>query len=50
MIPSGRAKMGDRQYNIDINMNPKTVADFNQIPVKFTRDTPGAARPGRACQ
>ena len=23
-----------------MNMNPKTVADFNQIPVKFTRDTP----------
>ena len=40
VIPSGQAKMGDRQYNIDINMNPKTVADFNQIPVKFTRDTP----------
>ena len=40
VIPSGRAKMGDRQYNIDINMSPRTVADFNQIPVKFTRDTP----------
>src|SRR5271169_5604809 len=40
VIPSGQAKMGNRQYNIDINMNPKTVADFNQIPVKFTRDTP----------
>jgi CzcA family heavy metal efflux pump len=40
VIPSGQAKMGDRQYNIDINMSPKTVADFNQIPVKFTRDTP----------
>ena len=40
VIPSGQAKMGDRQYNIDINMSPKTVAEFNQIPVKFTRDTP----------
>ncbi len=40
VIPSGQAKMGDRQYDIDVNMNPKTVADFNQIPVKFTRDTP----------
>src|SRR5277367_1071779 len=40
VVPSGQAKMGDRQYNIDINMSPKTVADFNQIPVKFTRDTP----------
>src|SRR6202046_3313159 len=40
VIPSGQAKMGDRQYNIDINMSPKTVAEFNQIPLKFTRDTP----------
>src|ERR1700720_1392186 len=40
VIASGQAKMGDRQYNIDINMSPETVADFNQIPVKFTRDTP----------
>src|SRR6202167_3172773 len=40
VIPSGQAKMGDRQYNIDINMSPKTVAEFNQIPVKFRRDTP----------
>jgi CzcA family heavy metal efflux pump len=40
VIPSGQAKMGDRQYNVDINMNPTTVADFNQIPVKFAHDTP----------
>ncbi len=40
MIPAGQAKMGDRQYNVDINMNPKTVADFNQIPMKFAHDTP----------
>src|SRR5215831_4997522 len=25
VIPSGQAKMGDRQYNVDINMNPATV-------------------------
>ena len=39
VIPSGQAKMGDRQYNVDINMNPTTVADFNQIPLKYARDT-----------
>jgi CzcA family heavy metal efflux pump len=39
VIPSGQSKMGDRQYNVDINMNPTTVADFNQIPLKYTRDT-----------
>ena len=40
VILSGQAKMGGRQYNVDINMNPTTVADFNQIPVKFAHDTP----------
>jgi multidrug efflux pump subunit AcrB len=24
VIPSGQAKMGDRQYNVDINMNPRS--------------------------
>jgi multidrug efflux pump subunit AcrB len=38
VIPSGQAKIGDRQYNVDINMNPTTVGDFNQIPLKYTRD------------
>jgi multidrug efflux pump subunit AcrB len=40
VIPSGQAKMGDRQYNINININPSTVADFDRIPVKFAHDTP----------
>lgn len=40
VIPSGQAKMGDRQYNVDINMSPTAVADFNQIPLKYVRDTP----------
>ncbi len=40
VIPSGQAKMGGRQYNVNLNMNPVTVADFNQIPLKFAHDTP----------
>jgi multidrug efflux pump subunit AcrB len=40
VIPSGQAKMGDRQYNVDVNMNPTTVANFDRIPVKFAHDTP----------
>ena len=40
VIPSGQAKMGARQYNVDINMSPSRVADFNQIPVKLGADTP----------
>jgi hypothetical protein len=32
--------MGGRKYNVSLNMNPVTVADFNQIPLKLVNDTP----------
>src|SRR5579871_1095979 len=40
VIPSGQAKLGDYQYNVDINMSPATVAEFNRLPLKMTGDTP----------
>jgi multidrug efflux pump subunit AcrB len=43
VIPSGQAKMSDRQYNVDINMNPATVADFNQIPLKYAATPPSCS-------
>ncbi len=36
MIPSGTAKMGDYEYDVDLNMSPDTVPDFNQLPIKVT--------------
>lgn len=44
VIPSGAAKMGNYQYNIDLNMSPETVADFNSLPVKTVGDAPVVLR------
>jgi multidrug efflux pump subunit AcrB len=40
VIPSGTAKMGDYEYDVDLNMSPSTVPDFNQLPIKITNGTP----------
>jgi multidrug efflux pump subunit AcrB len=34
VIPSGTARMGDREFNIDLNMSPTHVPEFNRLPVK----------------
>lgn len=34
-LPSGTAKMGDTQYAVRTNAMPTTIADLNDIPVKF---------------
>lgn len=34
VIPSGTARMGNYEYDIDLNMSPTKVADFNSLPVK----------------
>ena len=33
-VPSGTAKMGDRQYVVHTNATPRTIAGLNDIPVK----------------
>ena len=40
IIPSGTARMGNYEYNVDINMSPTKVADFNQLPVKIVNGAP----------
>jgi multidrug efflux pump subunit AcrB len=40
VIPSGAAKMGNYQYNVDLNMNPQTTDDFNRLPIKVINGTP----------
>jgi multidrug efflux pump subunit AcrB len=40
IIPSGTARMGHFEYNIDINMSPDKVNDFNQLPVKIVNGAP----------
>jgi len=39
VIPSGQAKMGDYQYNVDINMSPAKVSEFNRLPIKVSKGT-----------
>ncbi len=40
VIPSGTAKMGNYEYDVDLNMSPNTVPEFNQLPIKITNGTP----------
>jgi multidrug efflux pump subunit AcrB len=34
-LPSGLAKIGDRQYTVRTNAMPTSIADLNNIPIKF---------------
>ena len=34
-LPAGTAKIGDKQYTIHTNSIPATIADLNNIPLKF---------------
>jgi CzcA family heavy metal efflux pump len=40
VIPSGSAKMGNYQYNVDVNMSFPTVREFNNLPVKYVGASP----------
>ena len=33
VIPSGTARIGGHTYDVDINMSPEHVPDFNQLPI-----------------
>ena len=35
-LPSGQVKMGDTQFTVRTNATPSTIADLNNIPVKYT--------------
>ncbi len=40
VIPSGTAKMGNYEYNVDLNMSVPKVSDFNQLPIKYLNGAP----------
>ncbi len=40
VIPSGTAKMGNYEYNVDLNMSVPTVSDFNRLPIKYLNGAP----------
>ena len=37
-LPAGTAKIGDKQYTIHTNSIPATIADLNNIPLKFANN------------
>jgi len=40
VIPSGTAKMGNYEYNVDLNMSVPKVSDFNKLPIKYLNGAP----------
>jgi multidrug efflux pump subunit AcrB len=40
VIPSGTAKMGNYEYNVDLNMSVPKVSDFNKMPIKYLNGAP----------
>jgi multidrug efflux pump subunit AcrB len=40
VLPAGTAKFGDREYFIKLNSSPKTVAELNNLPIKFVGGAP----------
>ena len=39
ILPSGTSKIGQFEYNVDINSAPETIQELNQIPVKTVGNT-----------
>ena len=37
-VPSGTAKLGDKQYTVRTNALPSTIDDLNNIPIKFANN------------
>jgi multidrug efflux pump subunit AcrB len=35
-VPAGSARMGDVEYDVQVNNSPETIEDFNRIPIKST--------------
>ena len=40
VIPAGTARMGNYEYNVDVNMSPTTMRGFNRLPIKVVNGTP----------
>ena len=40
IIPAGTAKIGDREYNVELNGSPFKFEALNRLPVKVVRGTP----------
>jgi multidrug efflux pump subunit AcrB len=38
ILPSGTSKIGEFEYDVDLNASPKTVEELNDLPVKSTTE------------
>jgi multidrug efflux pump subunit AcrB len=38
ILPGGTAKIGEFEYDVDLNTDPKTVEELNALPVKTAGD------------
>jgi CzcA family heavy metal efflux pump len=39
IIPAGTEKVGEFEYNVKLNGSPKTVEEYNELPIKTVNDT-----------
>jgi multidrug efflux pump subunit AcrB len=39
VLPGGTAKIGEFEYDVDLNADPKTVQELNDLPIKNTGNT-----------
>jgi multidrug efflux pump subunit AcrB len=40
VIPSGTEKIGNYEYNVDLNMSVPRVKDFDRLPIKYVNGSP----------
>ena len=39
ILPSGTSKIGSKEYDVDINGSPQTIAELNRLPIKTVGNT-----------
>ena len=39
VLPSGTAKIGSLEYQVELNASPQTIAELNDLPIKTINDT-----------
>ena len=39
MLPSGTAKIGSLEYQVELNASPQTIAELNDLPIKTVNGT-----------
>ena len=50
IVPAGTARIGDREYNVQMNSSPSTVDRFNALPIGVFNGAPVTIGRRRACQ